>query len=92
MVANMTQDGPKRGQDGPRWPDKGSQAYDHRIYPLIGARVGGHFGAILGYLGASGANLGVFEGALGLDCWALSGKVESNMVQRWQVARLAKTS
>ena len=79
-------------QDGPRWPDKRSQAYDHRIYPLIGARFGGHFGAILGYLGASGANLGVFEGALGLDLWPLYGKVESNMVQRWQVAHPAKPS
>ena len=63
----MTQDGPKMGQDGPRWPDKGAQTYDHRIYPLIGARFGGHFGATLGCLKASGDNLGVFEGALGLD-------------------------
>ena len=47
------------------------QTYDHRIYPMIGARFGGHFGAILGYLGASGADLGVSWGALGLDFWVL---------------------
>ena len=71
LVANMTQVGPKRGQGGPRWPETGSQTYDHRIYSMIAARFGGHFGAILGYLGASGASLGVSEGVLGLACWAL---------------------
>ena len=71
LVAKVAQDGPKWCQDGPRWPDKGSQTYDHRIYPLIAARVGGHFGAILGCLKVSGANLGVFERALGLDVGAL---------------------
>ena len=38
---------------------------------MIGARFGGHFEAIWGYLGASGADLKVSEGALGLDVWAL---------------------
>ena len=33
---------------------------------MIGACFGGHFGAIMGYLGAAGASLGVFERALGL--------------------------
>ena len=36
-----------------------SQTYDHRIYSMIAARFGGHLEAILGYLGASGADLGV---------------------------------
>ena len=38
---------------------------------MIAARLGGRFGAILGYLGASVATLGVFEGVLGLACRAL---------------------
>ena len=38
---------------------------------MIGAPFGGHLGAILGYLGASGADLGVSWGALGLDLWGL---------------------
>ena len=32
MAAKIAQDGPKRGQEMPRWPEKGSQTYDHRIY------------------------------------------------------------
>ena len=71
LAAKVGQDGPKRGQEGPRWPEKGSPTYHHRIYSMIGARFGGHFGAILGYLGASGADLGVSWGALGLDFWVL---------------------
>ena len=47
---------------------------------MIGARFGDHFGAILGYLGASGADLGVSRGALGLDFWAkLISKLFSNL-------------
>ena len=38
---------------------------------MIGKYFGAHFGAILGYLGASGADLGVSWGALGLDFWVL---------------------
>ena len=40
---------------------------------MIAARFGGHFGAILGYLGASGANSAVSEGVLGLVRRALYG-------------------
>ena len=66
LAAKVAQDGPKRGQEGPRWPEKGSPTYHHRIYSMIAARFGGHFGAILGFLGASEANLGVSSGAHGL--------------------------
>ena len=38
---------------------------------MIAARFGGHFGAVLSYLGASGANFGVSEGVLGLVSRAL---------------------
>ena len=69
MIAKVVQDGPKRGQEGPRWPEKGSQTYDPRICSMIAARFVGHFGGILGYLGASGADLGASWGALGLDFW-----------------------
>ena len=41
------------------------------MYPMIAARFGAHFGVILGFLGASGADLGVSWGALGLDVWVL---------------------
>ena len=58
--------GAQQSQEGPRWPEKGPQTYDGCIYPMIAARFGGKFGAILGYLRAIGANLGVSEGALGL--------------------------
>ena len=71
MAAKVAHDGPKRGHEGPRWPEKGSPTYHHRIYSMIAARFGGHFGVILGYLGASGADLGVSWGALGLDFWVL---------------------
>ena len=67
LAAQVAQDGPKRGQEGPRWREKGSPTYHHRIYSMIGARFGARFGVVLGYLGASGADLGVSCGALGLD-------------------------
>ena len=38
---------------------------------MIAARFGGHFGGILGYLGASGADLRVSWEVLGLGFWAL---------------------
>ena len=38
---------------------------------MIGARFGGHFVVILGYLGASGADLGVFWKVFEQDFWAL---------------------
>ena len=71
MAAKVAQDGPKRGRDGPRYLEKGSPTYHHRIYSMIGARFGGHFVVFLGFLGASGADLGVSWGALGLDFWVL---------------------
>ena len=40
---------------------------------MIAARFGVQFGAILGYLGASGVNFGVFEGHIGLVSRALYG-------------------
>ena len=80
LAAKVAQDGPKRGQEGPRWPEKGSPTYHHRIYPMIAARFGGHFGAILGFLGASGADLGVSWGVVGLDVGVLQGEVESNVL------------
>ena len=73
LAAKVVQGRPKRGQEGPRWLEKGSPTCHLRIYPMIGARLGGHFWAILGYLGASGADLGVSWGALGLDFWVLYG-------------------
>ena len=59
LAAKVAQDGLRRGQERPRWPEKGSQTYAPRIYPMIAARFGGHLGAILGNLGASGADHGV---------------------------------
>ena len=64
LVAKVAQDGPKSGQERPRRPEKCSQTYDIRIYLMMIARFGGHVGAILGYLGASGADLGVSWGAI----------------------------
>ena len=65
LAAKVAQDGLRRGEERPRWPEKGSQTYPRSIYQIIGARFGGHFGAILGYLGASRADFGVSWGALG---------------------------
>ena len=47
------------------------KAYDHWILLVKRAPFKAHFGAILGYLGVSGAVLGVSWGALGLDFGAL---------------------
>ena len=62
--------GAKRAQDGPR---KGSHVYDPRIYPVIAFTFGDNFGAVLGHFGASGANVGVSQGALGVDVGAARG-------------------
>ena len=62
LAAKVAQDEPENGQKDPRWPEKGSQTYDPWIQSLTGTLSA----AILGHLGASGANLGVSEGVLGL--------------------------
>ena len=63
LETRAVQDGPKSSYEGPRWPPKGSQVYNHWVLSMIGAHLGGPSGAILGDLRASGAGLG----ALGLD-------------------------
>ena len=44
---------------------KGLQTFDRQMYSVIGAGLGGHFGAILGDHGASGAICEVPWGASG---------------------------
>ena len=52
----MGPSGAKRAQEG---QNRAPQTYDLRINSMFADNAGGHFGDILGYHGASGANLGV---------------------------------
>ena len=61
VAIRVVGDGPKRSQESPRWPPKGSQAYGPWILPMIAARLGCDFWAA--YVGASGGRFGdVLEG------------------------------
>ena len=58
-------------KSGRKWSHKRPKMANQGRLSMIAAPFGGHLGAILGYLGASGADLGVPWGAHGLDFGAL---------------------